>query len=161
MIAWLKATIGADFVSSGDAANSPGARAPSPAIELTVRNKEKRYDFLMQLLAQQARQGRRTHEPKLVAAVITHLGELSPHFIELIEKITIAAASAYRPGPLNSGAPRNKHTAMFRTRLKDALMACNARGFGRALRSAGNPLPGWVCTQVDELLHPTWGDVGY
>ena len=158
---WLALLAMSDYVGGGAAANSPAARTPSPAVELTVGTKEKRYELLMQLAQQQAHAGRRTHTPFLCAAVITHLGELSPDFITLIEKLTTAAATSYRGGPLTDGAQRKTFTRRFRTRLKDGIMAANASGFGRALRSAGNPMPGWVCSQLDELHMPTWDDPTY
>ena len=158
---WLTTINMGDFVSSGATATNPSARAPSPAVALTVQGKEKRYELLMQLAQHQAHAGRRACTPLLCAAVVTHLGELSPGFIQLIEKITTAAGAGYQPGPLNCGAPRKMFTNRFRTRLKDGIMAANARGFGRALRGAGNPMPGWICSHVDELLLPTWDDPSY
>ena len=110
----------------------------------------------MQIAAQQALAGRRRNAPTLHAAVITHLGELSPGCIQLIETITAAAGTAHTPGPLNAGANRAHTTRKFRTRLKDAIMAATARGFGRALRSAGNPMPGWVIAPSDDLHLPSW-----
>ena len=158
---WMSTTMMADHVAAGVVANNPAARAPSPAVELTVKAKEARYELLMQLVRQQVLSRKRKRTPLLCAAVITHLGELSPGFIQLIEMITAAAASNYHPGPLNDGAPRKTFATKFRTRLKDAIMAANARGFGRALRSAGNPMPGWVCAQFDDLLLPSWDDTSY
>ena len=159
--AWLRTTQLADFVSSGAAANNPASRVPSPAVVFTVDMKRKRYELLMQLAQHQALAGKRTNTPTLSAAVVTHLGELSPDFINLIEKITAAAAAGYRPGPLNNGAPRKTFTARFRTRLKDSIMVANARGFGRALRSAGNPMPGWVSSPEDDLHLPSWDSHSY
>ena len=52
-----------------------------------------------------------------------------------------------------------KTTAAFRTRLKDALMAVNAEGFGRALIAAGTPMGGWVHAPDDADLG-SW-DVEY
>ena len=158
---WLRTNLMADFVSAGATANNPAARAPSPAVELTVKTKRLKYELTMQLAQQQANSGRRPSTPQLYAAVVTHLGELSPDFLRLIEKITAVAGSSYRPGPLNDGAPRKTFTGRFRTRIKDCVMATNARGFGRALRSAGNPMPGWICPRVDELQLPTWDDPSY
>ena len=157
---WLRTNNLVDFVAAGVAANNPDARAPSPSVVATVRAKEERYRLLMHLVVQQVHSRMRPRAPILCAAVITHLGELSPHLIELIERLTSAAASNYRPGPLNDGAPRRIFANRFRTELKDALMAANARGWGRALRAAGNPMPGWVCGELDLLLEP-WDDHSY
>ena len=64
--------------------------------------------------------------------------------INLVETITGAAGKAFRRGLMSRGMSRSKYTAIFRTRMKDALLAANAEGFGQALVAAGNPIAGWV-----------------
>ena len=115
----------------------------------------------MELATQQRRAKRRSHVPTLVAAVVTHTGELSPGAILLVERITSQAAAAYVRSSLTMGLTKKRYTAVFRTRLKDAIMATNARGFGRALLGAGNPMPGLLCNPADDLLLPDWSCHNY
>ena len=70
--------------------------------------------------------------------------------------MTSEAARNYVPGYLTMGQPCKRFTAAFRSRLKDAVMAANARGFGRALMAAGNPLTGHVVND-DDLDLPDCG----
>ena len=98
----------------------------------------------MDLLANQVQSRKRASLPSLVAGIVTHLGELSPGMIGLIETLTSAAGQAYRNGILARGLSRKKFTAIFRTKLKDAILAANAAGFGQALMAAGNPMAGWM-----------------
>ena len=150
----------ADDVSAGVIANNPSARRPSPAVETAVKLKTIRYRQLMDLANGQHRAGKRTKAPKLISGVITHLGELSPDIISLVEHLTAVAGSQYNPrDPLNRGRSKSQVTAAFRSRFKDALLAANARGFGEALIATGNPIAGWVCAPDDACL-PDW-NVGY
>ena len=83
--------------------------------------------------------------------------------IKLIEVLTHEASLQYSPGPLTMGISRKRHTGAFRTRLKDAVMAANAAGFGRALAADDNPMGGGcrIClSDLDDLEAPSW-DVAY
>ena len=80
--------------------------------------------------------------PRVLPGVVSHAGELSPGMIKLIEVLIHEASLQYSQGPLTMGMSRKRHTGAFRTRLKDAVMAVNAAGFGRALAPAGNPMGG-------------------
>ena len=104
---------------------------------------------MLELATNQVHNRRRVRPPTLIAAIITHAGELSPGMLHLIESLTTAAASQYKPAPINFGEPRKTFTRKFRTRLKDAIVCANARGFGRALLAAGSPLGGWVINPSD------------
>jgi hypothetical protein len=141
-------TKGLAIAAEGDAKN-PSARLPTPNIVKTVRTKHKRFDMLMQLAKAQYPL-RRKIKPTLLIPIVTHSGEMSPDMYTLIEIMTSEAARNYTPSYLTMGQPRKRFTAAFRSRLKDAVMAANARGFGRALMAAGNPLSGHVVNDDDD-----------
>ena len=109
---------------------------------------------LMQLAVSQFPRKRKT-KPILLAPVVTHSGEMSPDMITLVEHLTTTAAADYTPGYLSMGQPRKRFTSAFRSRLKDAIMATNARGFGRALMAAGNPMTGHV-VEPEDIDLPSW-----
>ena len=123
-----------------------------------TRLKLQRYDMLMVLIKRQLEARMRETMPKLVPGVITHLGELGPDFIRLIETLTAEAGKQFRPtAPMSMGWTKAKHTALYRTRFKDALLCANASGFGRALLAAGNPMAGWALAPGDEQDDlPAW-----
>ncbi len=97
--------------------------------------------------------------PRLVSAAVTHAGEMGPDLIWLIEKLTAQVGKNFKRGPETRGLTKKRWTAAFRTKLKDAIMAANMRGWGQALMDAGNPIAGWVVTPDDAEL-PGW-DVIY
>jgi hypothetical protein len=149
-----------DDVSAGVVANNPSARLPSPAVEAAVKLKEIRYRNLMNLVMGQLAAGKRTKKPILISAVVTHLGELGPDTISLVERLTSVAGKQFcARSPHTRGLTKARVTAAFRSRFKDALLAANARGFGEALIATGNPIAGWVPAPDDAGL-PGW-DVGY
>jgi hypothetical protein len=152
---FLRATRMSDSAASGVVLNNAMAREPSPAVVQATKVKMARYLTLMGLATTQVQKRMHTTLPKLVAGVITHLGELGPDMIGLIETLTSAAARQFRAGPLSRGLSRAKYTAIYRTKLKDALLCANASGFGQALVAAGNPMAGWV-RQPDEWDLPCW-----
>ena len=153
---WLRESHLADFVSSGVTANNPLARTPSPAVDAAVKAKLSRYELMLELATQQRRSRRRSTVPTFAAAVVTHTGELSSGMIKLIERITQQATTSLSKGPASLGLSKKRFSAAFRTRLKDAVMCANARGFARALMNAGNPMPGLLCDPADDLLLPEW-----
>ena len=63
--------------------------------------------------------------------------ECALHFI-----LFLTSGSFNKKIKITMGMSRKRHTGAFRTRLKDAVMADNAAGFGRALAAAGNPMGG-------------------
>ena len=149
-----------DTVAAGVVSNNPTARVPSPAVVAAEELKQKRYATLMDIANRQLEANKRERKPVLLPAIITHLGELGPGFITLVEELTACAGRQYRAhSPLSCGRSKAKTTAAFRTRLKDALMAANAEGFGRALMVAGTPMRGWVHAPDDADLG-SW-DEGY
>ena len=139
---------------SGAPVNNPLARLPSPAVSRTVQSKQQRFITLMQVLLSQYPRKRKS-KPKLLIPVITHLGEMSPDMINLIEILTNEAVLDHTPGYMNMGRARKRVTGDFRAKLKDFLMAANARGFGRALMAAGNPMSGH-CVDGDTVDIPSW-----
>ena len=153
---FVKALDLGEDVSAGVVANNPSARMPSPAVEAAIKLKEARYRTLLNLADGQLKSGRRTKTPVLISGVITHLGELSPGIISLVEQLTAVAGKQFSSrSPLSRGLSKAKVTAAFRSRFKDALLAANARGFGEALVAAGNPIAGWVHAPDDACL-PDW-----
>ena len=147
-------------MSSGVIANNPTARVPSPAVAAAEDLKRKRYATLMDIADRQLAAGKRERKPVLLPAIITHLGELGPGFISLVEELTACVGRQYRShSPFSCGNSKTRTTAAFRTRLKDALMATNAEGFGRALMAAGTPMGGWFHAPDDTDLG-SW-DVEY
>jgi hypothetical protein len=114
-----------------------------------TRLKKLRYNTAIELAAAQLRAGKRPSMPRLVPGIITHSGELGPDMIGMIEALTKTFASQHRKGPHTRGLSKSKHTAIFRTKLKDGLLAANAEGFGQALIAAGNPITGWVIAPDD------------
>jgi hypothetical protein len=135
--------------------NNPMARQASPAVVAATKVKLARYNMLMELLGRQVRARKRTVMPLLVPGVVTHLGELGPAMIGLMETLTGVAGTNFRRGPETMGLTRTKVTAIYRTRLKDAVLCVNAAGFGQALMAAGNPIPGWAMAP-DEMDLPAW-----
>ena len=149
-----------DTVAAGVAANNPTARKPSPAVEAAEKLKRQRYATLMEIAIRQLEMGKRDRKPILIPAIITHLGELGPGLISLVEELTACAGRQYRPNsPFSCGRTKARATAAYRTKLKDALLAANAEGFVRALMATGNPIGGWVSAPDDADLG-SW-DVGY
>ena len=149
-----------DTVASGVVSNNPTARVPSPAVAVAEELKRKRYATLMDIASRQHAMGKRERKPVLVSAIITHLGELEPGFITLVEELTACAGRQFRPNsPFSCGNSKARMTAAYRTRLKDALLAANAEGFGRALMAAGTPMGGWVGAPDDADIG-SW-DVSY
>ena len=94
---FLRANVLADDAASGVVVNNPLARAPSPAVVHATRLKQQRYDMLLVLIKRQLEAHMRDTMPKLVPGVITHLGELGPDFIRLIETLTAEAESSSGP----------------------------------------------------------------
>ena len=106
----------------------------------------------MSIAEGQLKAGTRTLKPKLVSAIVTHLGELSPGMIGLVamEDLTAVAGKQFvERSPLSRGLTKGKTTAAFRTRSKDATLAANARGLGEALVATGNQIAGWVLAPDD------------
>ena len=151
---WRRKVAAGLIASAGNDRDNPTARLPSPAIVNTTIAKRKRFATLMEAARSQYPRLRR-HKPTLLIPVITHTGEMSPDMIELIEILTNESVIDYKPGYMNMGRTRKRQTGAFRARLKDAIMASNARGFGRALRAAGNPMTGH-CLSFDDVGIPSW-----
>jgi hypothetical protein len=143
-----------DDVAAGVVANSSTARLPSPAVVEATKLKRLRYHTLVELAANQVASRRRTVLPILVPGVVTHSGELGPDLIGLIEMLTMVAGKGFKKGWQSRGLSRSRFTAIFRTKVKDALMAANAEGFGQALVAAGNPISGWVTMPEDMVGAP-------
>jgi hypothetical protein len=154
--AFLRACLIGDESSSGVGVNNPMGRVPSPAVTKATTAKYARYRMMMELAGNQVKNRKRKALPKLVPAVMTHTGELGPEFISLIETLTNVAAKQFRKGPLTRGISRARHTAIYRTKLKDALLCANATGFGQALIAAGNPIRGWILSPVEDWELPEW-----
>ena len=94
----------------------------------------------MSIAEGQLKAGTRTLKPKLVSAIVTHLGELNPGMLGLVEDLTAVAGKQFvARSPLSRGLIKGKTTAAFRTRFKDAVLAVNARGFGGGPHCYGQP----------------------
>ena len=151
---WRRKVADGLSVSAGVVANNPTARLPSPAVVRTEISKQQRYKITMQLARNQFPRLRKS-KPVLLIPIVTHLGEMSPDMITMVEHLTCMAGADYVPSYMTMGQPRKRFTGAFRSRLKDHIMAVNARGFGRALMAAGNPMTGHVLDPADIDL-PSW-----
>jgi hypothetical protein len=121
---------------------SPCARLPSPAVEAAVKLKEIWYRNLMSLELGQLAAGQ-TKNLVLISAAATHLGELGPDTISLVERLTSVAGKQFcARSPHTRGLTKARVTAASRSRLKDALLAADTRGFGGALTTTCNPIAG-------------------
>ena len=108
-----------DKVAAGVVSNNPTARVPSPALAAAEDLKRKRYATLMDIANRQLAAGKRERKPVLLLAIITHLGELGPGLITLVEEPTACAGRQYRPhSPFSCGNSKARTTAAFRTRMK-------------------------------------------
>ena len=100
--------------------------------------------------------------PQLFAAIATHHGEFSPDLIRLVELLTRQAARNFKYGHDTQGLSRQRYTAMFRTRLKDALTTTIASGYAGHIEAVGTPIEGWVLSAQDASLdEESWDNFGY
>ena len=104
-----------------------------------------------------ARAGKRARVPKMVPCILSHLGELSPTAIRVVELITRAYNTLVSKQHFEDGVPLKRRTAQFHTRFKDALMCANASGFGRTISLAGQPRAGHPVSCPDASAgFPDW-----
>jgi hypothetical protein len=128
--------------AQGGGAN-PYDAVPSPAVREATKGKQKKYAAMMQLAAKQTDEKQRVAVPLMFPLVLTHMGEIGPELIRLIEFFATLlkrrAAEGLVPQPVLLGRTPADFSARFRARCKDRLMAALVRGWGRQLRSVGFP----------------------
>jgi len=121
-------------------------REPSPAVKRAASTKTKRYDPILRLAGAQYQVGNRKILPKFYPCIVSHLGEMSPHLIQIVEHITRKFTASVSGMSFEDGIKKQRRTGLFRRRFKDGLMAANAAGFGRTINAAGRP---WTARSGD------------
>ena len=99
---------------------------------------------MLAIADKQRRNGTRKKAPIFFAPVMSHTGEFSKDLFKLVNLLAARAKERCVKVPSLDGIPPERVSAEFRTRLKDALAACNARGVADALNDAGIPKTGRI-----------------
>ena len=101
--------------------------------------------------------GVRTTAPKFFPCIISHIGEMSPNLLVLIEQLVGQYKKRCAKTHYEDGVKMTRRTGDFRRRIKDALMATNARGFGRVIADAGGRWNGATSVLLSHWDYvPTW-----
>jgi hypothetical protein len=116
-------------------------REPSPRVISASKDKHATYALLTSLADHQRQLNKRSGDHEFIPAVHTHEGELAPAFFNLIEWITGQYGLHTKTLGLTHGFATRHLTAIFRGRLKDAVFASIASGFGTMLGASGLPMP--------------------
>ena len=133
------------------AAKEAHLHEPSPCIAKTVKRKTDLYAPLLSAGRAHALSGLRKTAPQFHACILSHLGEMSSGLVTVIETVTRKFGELAAAEHLHDGVSLKRKTGAFRSEFKNALMAVNARGFGRAIGDAGRS---WVC--AGDLLNTFW-----
>jgi hypothetical protein len=105
----------------------------------------------------QVKSGKRSMAPSFAPCIFSHLGEMSPVAIKVIESITNVYKEKISMMYFEDGISIKRKTAEFRMRFKDALMVANANGFGKTLSVAGQMRVGMnVVSPHDFGGLPSW-----
>jgi hypothetical protein len=116
---------------------------PSPGVREASKRKVKKYDPMVILAKKQVDEKSRAAAPVFFPLVVSHLGEMCPSLIKLIEwfatTLKARAMQGLIPQSVLMGTEPSVFSARFRTRAKDRLMAALISGWGRQLRSVGFP----------------------
>ena len=105
----------------------------SPVVQAAVKLKHKTYGLIETLANVQAAGFGASRPVKLVAAAVTHQGEMSNEFLNLITKAVGRYRSNLRLYPDIDGNTASKAATIYRSSFKGAVCAQMARGFGRQL----------------------------
>jgi hypothetical protein len=114
----------------------------SPRILAVELSKHRTYGLLGSIADHQKRLGTRQGSHEFVPAICTHYGELGSPFFNLIEWMTGQYKRHCRGVVRADGRAERFVTADYRRRLKDAIFARIATGFGGMLDSVGIPVSG-------------------
>jgi hypothetical protein len=120
---------------------NPMKMKPSKSLEKALARKYNTYHPITQVADLQMGSGERQNGSyKFVPAVCTHSGEFAPEVFNLISWIVGCYKRLLKTGPPRSdGRSVAFCTARLRTRIKDALAARLAAGFGGMLTASGTP----------------------
>ena len=124
---------------------------PSPCVLKTVKRKTDLYAPLVSAGKAHALSGLRKVAPQFHACILSHLGEMSSGLVTVVETVTRKFGELTAAERLHDGVSLKRKTGAFRSEFKNALMAVNAGGFGRAIGDAGRS---WVC--AGDLLNTFW-----
>ena len=105
-------------------------------MQKAVATKHNRYAPLLTIAAGQTQNGGRSVAPQMIAAAVTHLGEMSPDLIALIETCTRKFGESIAKERRSDAVLLKRRTGEFRSRFKNAIMAANARGVGNMIADA-------------------------
>ena len=105
----------------------------SPVVRAAVKLKHKTYGLIETLANVQAAGFGASRPVKFVAAAITHQGEMSSEFLNLVTKAVGRYRSSLRLHPDIDGNTAAKAASIYRGSFKGAVCAQMARGFGRQL----------------------------
>jgi hypothetical protein len=110
---------------------------PTPVVRSVARAKVTKYLPLMRVLQAHQLMRMRKNLPKFLPCIVSHAGELSPQFFELIEILTARVKANHKSQrPLDGLTPTQAATS-FRTRFKDQLATCVAKGYASILMLGG------------------------
>lgn len=123
------------FVSNHHLASNKG---DSPAVDLAVKLKRKKYGLIESLANIQAAGFGPALPLKFVAAVITHRCEMASEFINFIEYCVGRYKSRLRITPDIDGNSPAKAGALFRGQFKTDICVQVAKGFGQQLLATVN-----------------------
>ena len=118
---WIKRLLSANMEAAGFAHNNVMLQEPSPNVKAACANKQGTYKDLMDIAQAQHKPGWRQVLPIIVAAIISHSGEMAPELLTLVEHITMQFARSITVKDLEDGISKSRKTGQFRARFKDAL----------------------------------------
>ena len=98
---------------------------------------------MTELSALQCAKRMRVGQPKFMACIVSHEGEMSPDVFGLIEQMAKRVKKQVSTDFI-SGYPPEQVSAEFRRRAKDRIATVVASGIGRAFCSVGLPTPATV-----------------
>ena len=110
---------------------TPGSSSESKACAAASRKKHKKYHFIETLANIQAASFGNSSPLVFVAAVLTHRGEFSSDFLDLIEFCAARFKALRKASPDICGLSHSQATARFRGTFKTAIYCALVNGFGR------------------------------
>ena len=122
---WVKRLDIAELAAKDNHQTNTFVGKTSPPVASYQKVKETKYKHITSVAAKQARSGHRNRAPLLAPCIISHLGEMSPTAIRVIEMATHAYNKLIAAKPCKDGIPLKRKTAEFHTRFKDTIMCAN------------------------------------